>query len=129
MIHLLIADDHDGVRSGLRELFDATPDIRVVAECRDGDEVCLAAARTRPHVALLDVGMSRTDGITAAGRLQMAMPAIRVVIYTGHPTEEAQRRAREAGVAGFLVKDAAPDELSEHIRAVAQGATVWLTLS
>lgn len=125
MIHLLIADDHDGVRAGLREFFDATPDIRVVVECRDGDEVCLAAARHDPDVALLDVNMPRTDGITAARRLLLARPAIRVLIFTGGPFDEAERRARAAGVAGFVAKGASAQDLAQQIRAVAGGASVW----
>jgi DNA-binding NarL/FixJ family response regulator len=125
VIRLLIADDHPLVRFGLTDLFTATQDVRVVAECTDGDEVLEAATRTRPDVALLDLRMPRLGGLEAAQLLLDALPGIRVVIFTGTDSLESAHRARELGVSGFLLKGHRPDELAQRVRAVAAGSTVW----
>jgi DNA-binding NarL/FixJ family response regulator len=125
VIRLLIADDHPLVRFGLTDLFTATEDVRIVAECTDGDEVLDAALRTRPDVALLDLRMPRLGGLEAAELLLDALPGIRVVIFTGTDSLESAHRARALGVAGFLLKGHRPDELAQRIRAVAAGSTVW----
>ena len=94
MTTVLLADDHAAVRAGLSMLFDATPDIRVVATCTDGDEVVGAAERTRPDVVLMDLRMRRVDGLTATRLLLAAQPGARVVVLTGSPSRDVVLGAR-----------------------------------
>ncbi len=125
MIRLLLADDNAFVRSSLVDLLTAGGDMTVVAECSDGDEVVAAAERTHPDVVIVDLAMARVGGLEAARRLLAVQPTARVVILTATLSAAAVREARELGVVGYLLKDADPDELSQHVRSVAAGGTVW----
>ena len=125
MIRVLIADDHDFVRSAVADLLAATDDILVVAECPDGCDVVEAAARTAPDVVLMDLAMPVMGGLEATAALRAAQPDIRVIVLTGSVSGAAARRARTLGVCGFLLKSDAPDTLPGHIRAVAAGGTAW----
>jgi DNA-binding NarL/FixJ family response regulator len=126
MIRLLIADDHQGVRHGLRAMFGATPDISVVAECTDGDEVADAARNHSPHVALLDVGMPRVGGFEAARRLLALCPGTRVLFLSGLGSAPLLDEARALGAAGFALKGDDPCELADHVRRVASGGSAWV---
>lgn len=125
MIRLLLADDNAFVRSSLVDLLTAGGDMTVVAECDDGDEVVAAAERTHPDVVIVDLAMARMGGLEAARQLLAVQPTARVVILTATLSAAAVREARGIGVAGYLLKDADPDELSHHVRAVAAGGTAW----
>jgi DNA-binding NarL/FixJ family response regulator len=125
MIRLLLADDNEFVRSALVDLLTAGGDMTVVAECDDGDEVVAAAERTNPDVVVVDLAMARMGGLEAARQLLAVQPTARVVILTATLSAAAVREAREIGVAGYLLKDADPDELSHHVRTVAAGGTAW----
>jgi DNA-binding NarL/FixJ family response regulator len=125
MIRLLLADDNAFVRSSLVDLLTARGDMEVVAECTDGDEVVEAAERTHPDVVILDLSMARVGGLEAARRLLAVQPDARVVILTATLSAAAVAEARGIGVVGYLLKDADPDELSSHVRAVAGGGTAW----
>lgn len=125
MIRVLIADDHAFVRHTLVDLLGQSTDLRVVAECADGDEVLEAALATHPDVALLDLAMPRRSGLSAARELLASAPSVRVVILTASLDPAAVREARDVGVAGYLLKGEEPDELCRHIRRVAGGGTAW----
>ena len=126
MIRVLIADDHDFVRSVISDLLTATDDIQVVAESPDGRDAVEKAALTRPHVALMDLAMPRMDGLQATRALQAAQPDVRVIVLTASLTVTAVRTARALRVCGFLVKgDDDGDALPGHIRAVAGGGSAW----
>ncbi len=125
MIRLLLADDNDFVRQSLVDLLTARGDMSVVAECADGDEVVEAADRTHPDVVIVDLAMARVGGLEAARRLLAVQPDARVVILTATLSAAAVREARELGVVGYLLKDADPEELPHHVRAVAAGGTAW----
>ncbi len=125
MIRLLLADDNEFVRSSLVDLLTAGGDITVVAECTDGDEVVEAAGRTCPDVVILDLAMARVGGLEAARRLLAVQPAARVVVLTATLSAAAVREARQIGVVGYLLKDADPEALPLHVRAVAGGGTAW----
>jgi DNA-binding NarL/FixJ family response regulator len=125
MINVLIADDHDFVRSALGDLLATTDDIRVVAECPDGCDVVEAAARTTPDVVLMDLAMPVMGGLEATAALRAAQPEIRVIILTGSLNAAAARQAHTLGVCGFLLKTDTADSLPGHIRAVAAGGTAW----
>lgn len=127
MIRVLLADDNAFVRSALVDLLSSAPDIRVVAECADGDEVVAAAERTSPDVVVLDLAMPRMNGLTAAQHLLAVRPESRIVILTANLSAAAVREAHDLGVVGYLLKEAEPDALAEHVRAVARGGTAWRT--
>jgi two-component system response regulator DesR len=124
VIRVLLADDQALVRGALAAMLSIESDIEVVAEVGSGDEVVPAARRTSPDVALLDVQMPGKDGLTAAAELRKAMPGCRVVVCTTFGRPGYLSRAMAAGAAGFVVKDAPPEQLVEAVRRVHAGLRV-----
>ncbi len=125
MITVLLADDHAFIRGALVDLFAATGDIEVVAECADGSEVLAAAQRTRPDVVLLDLVMPGASGLDAARDLRDAGVPARVVLLTCSLGAAAVREARALGAVGYLLKGDDPGELPRRVRDVAAGGTAW----
>jgi DNA-binding NarL/FixJ family response regulator len=117
MIRVLIVDDQELVRAGFRMILEAQGDIRVVAEAGDGEEALIAARNSRPDVVLMDIRMPRLDGVAATRRMNDA----KVIILTTFDHDEYVVEALRAGASGFLVKDAAPEELVHAVRVVAAG--------
>ncbi len=126
MIRLLLADDHVFVRMTLMEMFAATDDIEVVAECADGDEAVVEAERTRPDVLLLDLWMPKRTGLEAARAVLERDPGARILLLTGNLSSAALEEAQSVGLAGYLLKGESSTELIEHVRTVAHGGSVWL---
>ena len=124
MIRVLIAEDQAMIRGALAALLSTEADIEVVAQVERGDRVLEAALRTTPDVALLDIEMPGQAGITAAAELRANLPSCRVLILTVFGRPGYLRRAVDAGVSGFLLKDAPPDELASAIRRTAKGEKV-----
>jgi DNA-binding NarL/FixJ family response regulator len=119
-ISVLIADDHRLFREALRVVLER--ECEVVGEAASGEEAVTLAARTRPNIVLLDVGMPGVGGLNAAHRLAKEAPASKVVILSQHDDEEYVIEAMvEAGAAGYLVKTDAAAELLSALRAVAAG--------
>ncbi len=122
-IRVLVADDQDLVRVGLRMILDAQPGIEVVGEATDGQEAVDLARRLRPDVCLLDVRMPGIDGIEATRRLagpDVADP-LAVVVITTFDLDEYVHDALRAGARGFLLKDAGPELLAQAVHAAAEG--------
>jgi two-component system, NarL family, response regulator DesR len=124
MIRVLLADDQSLVRGALAAMLGLEADIEVVAEVGTGDEVLPAAQRTNPDIALLDVQMPGKDGLTAAAELRAALPACKVVMCTTFGRPGYLSRALAAGAAGFVVKDAPPEQLVDAVRRVHAGLRV-----
>jgi two-component system, NarL family, response regulator DesR len=124
MIRVLLAEDQDLVRGAMAALLSLEPDIEVVAEVDRGDEVLAAALANRPDVALLDIEMPGSDGITAAGELRERLPGCRVLILTTFGRPGYLRRAMASGASGFMLKDAPASELAVAIRRTAAGERV-----
>ena len=124
MIRVLIAEDQAMIRGALAALLASEEDIEVVAQVDRGDRVVAEAQKTAPDVALLDIEMPGADGITAAAELRKAVPACRVLILTVFGRPGYLRKAVDAGVSGFLLKDAPPAELAAAIRKTARGEKV-----
>lgn len=124
MIRLLIADDQDLMREGLRVMLSPQPDIEVVAEAASGRELVDAAAATRADVALVDIRMPGMDGISATRELQRRPNPPRVVILTTFDHDEHVYDALRAGATGFLLKTTPPDRLVEAVRAAASGESL-----
>lgn len=124
MIRVLIADDQALVRGALASLLRLESDIDVVAEVGSGTDVVGSAARTAPDVALLDVQMPGSDGLTVAADLRQRLPACRVIICTTFARPGYLARAMAAGAAGFVVKDSPPETLVDAVRRVHRGLRV-----
>ncbi|TMC83703.1 MAG: response regulator transcription factor [Chloroflexi bacterium] len=124
MIKVLIAEDQAMIRGALAALLAIEDDIEVVAQVDRGDGVVEAAVKANPDVALLDIEMPGQDGITAAAELRKRLPSCRVLILTVFGRPGYLRRAVDAGISGFLLKDAPPDQLAAAIRRTARGERV-----
>jgi len=124
MIRVLIAEDQTMLRGALAALLAAEPDIEVVAQVERGDRVVPEAVRSRPDVAILDIQMPGQDGLSAAAELKDKLASCRVLILTVFDRPGYLRRAIDSGVAGFLLKDAPPEELASAVRRVAAGQRV-----
>ena len=122
-IRVVVADDQEIVRAGLRLILDAQPGIEVVGEAADGGHAVELARRLRPDVCLLDIRMPGMDGIEATRRLAGAAVAdpIAVVVITTFDLDEYVYAALRAGARGFLLKDAGPDMLAQAVQAAARG--------
>lgn len=123
-IRVLLADDQAMVRGALATMLGLESDIDVVAEVGRGDEVLAAARNTHPDVALLDVEMPGQDGIAAAAELHAQLPETKVLVVTTFGRPGYLRRAMQAGVSGFIVKDTPARQLAETVRKVASGLRV-----
>jgi two-component system response regulator DesR len=123
-IRVLLADDQALVRGALAAMLGLEADIEVVAQVGSGAEVVPAARIASPDVALLDVQMPGGDGLEAAAELHAAMPACRIVNLTTFGRPGYLSRAMRAGAAGFVVKDAPPEQLVEAVRRVHAGLRV-----
>jgi DNA-binding NarL/FixJ family response regulator len=121
VIRVLIVDDHAVVRAGLERLAATFPDVEVVASAGDGQEAIELCAEHLPDVALMDLEMPVLDGIKATERITSAHPQTRVVVLTSFADRERILRALDAGAVGYVLKDAAPEELAKAIRAAAGG--------
>ena len=123
-IRVMIVDDHEVVRVGLRSLLEMEPDIRVVAEAADGDQATAEARVAAPSVVLMDVRMGRTGGIEACRELKEALPDVRVLMLTSFGTRDEVLAALMAGASGFLLKNTGREELLRAVRAVAAGESL-----
>jgi DNA-binding NarL/FixJ family response regulator len=124
VIKVLLADDEDLVRSGLRMILGSADDIEVVAECDDGLAVADLARRHRPHVVLLDIRMRSTDGLTALRRLSVLPEPPAVCMLTTFDVDEYVSEALRLGASGFLLKDTEPTQLVKAVRDLARGGAV-----
>ena len=120
-IRVLVADAQSMVRAGFRMLLADEPDNEVVAEASDGLEAVAEAARTHPHVILMDIRMPELDGLEATRRITAADPDSRVLILTTFDLDEYVYRALRAGASGFVLKDDPPEQLIAAVRTVAGG--------
>ncbi|MDA0566709.1 response regulator transcription factor [Streptomonospora sp. S1-112] len=121
MIRVILVDDERLVRSGLRMILDSAEDVEVVGEAGDGAEAVELAARVEPDVALLDIRMPGTDGLTAAAALADLPRPPKVVLLTTFDLDEYVHRALRAGAVGFLLKDTPPRDLIAAVRTIAEG--------
>lgn len=120
-IRLLLADDHAVVRSGLRLLLEAQPDLAIVGEAENGEEAIRRTAELRPDVVLMDIEMPGMNGIEAARRIKAQSPGTSVLALTMYEDDQYFFEMLRAGASGYVPKRAAPDELASAIRAVSRG--------
>src|ERR1035438_10510250 len=120
-IRILIADDHEVVRDGVRALLEKQTDMAVVGEAADGREAAELAEDLHPDVIVMDVGMPNLNGIDATRRILAAHPQIAVVMLSMHQDESYVLRSLKAGAKGYLLKESLRSDILEAIRAVSQG--------
>jgi DNA-binding NarL/FixJ family response regulator len=118
---ILIADDHPIVRSGLRRVLDAQPDLLVVAEAEDGAEAVRQALAEDVHVAILDVSMPRTTGIQAAAELHRRRPELRLLMLSMYDSEQFLFESLRAGASGYVLKSEADQDIVEAVRRTMRG--------
>jgi DNA-binding NarL/FixJ family response regulator len=119
---ILLADDHDVVRKGLRMVLDSAPDLEVVAEAGDGAEALeIALSDQDIHLAVLDVTMPRMTGLQAAREISRRKPELRVLILSMHDNEQYFFEALKAGASGYVLKTVADRDLIEACRATMRG--------
>jgi DNA-binding NarL/FixJ family response regulator len=125
VIRVLIADDHELMRNGLRAILGAQPDIEVVGEAEHGAQAVENAIRLHPDVVIMDIRMPRLDGIQATRRLAVqGEKAPKVLVLTTFDLDEYVYQALRAGAAGFLLKDTPPRQLAEAVRTIAAGESL-----
>jgi RNA polymerase sigma factor (sigma-70 family) len=120
-IHVLLADDHDILRQGLKMLLSMQQEMQVVGEARTGLEAVVMAQELMPDVVVMDITMPDMDGLEACQLIRSQQPATQVLMLTMHESEEYFLQSLRMGAAGYLVKKAAPSDLRMAINAIAQG--------
>ncbi len=123
-ISLLIADDHEVVRAGLKSLFQGT-DIRIVAEADNGTTALKLTIKHKPDLVLLDVRMPETDGLNCLARIKLDLPNVPVVMFSSYDNPTYVARSVALGAAGYISKGASKKEIIDAIHTAARGETIW----
>jgi DNA-binding NarL/FixJ family response regulator len=117
-IQVVLADDHDLVRSGIKALLSTVDGVRVIAEARNGLELLQLLESVKPDVVMTDISMPGMDGITAISEIHNRFPAVKVIVLSMYDTVDFVKRAVANGACGYLMKDAPPFELEQALRSV-----------
>ena len=125
MLRILIADDHEVARQGIRSLLESHAEWEVCGEARDGREAVDYASRLKPDVLLLDIGMPNLNGLDAARQILATMPEARILILTVHDSEQVVREVLAAGARGFLLKSDAGRDLLAAVEALQHRRTFF----
>jgi len=120
-VRILLADDHVTMRHGLKLLIESQPDMQVVAEASDGETAVARAIQTKPDVVVMDISMPGMNGLIATRKLKQLLPSTAVVTLTRHGDDAYLQELLRAGVSGYVLKQSAPAELLQAIRATAAG--------
>ena len=120
-IRVLIAEDHETVRAGLKLIIDTQPDMTVVGEAGDGREAVRLAQQLAPDVLMMDISMPELNGLKAAAKLKRVAPEIKILTLTRHTDQAYLQELLEAGVSGYVLKQSAATDLVRAVRAVAAG--------
>jgi len=130
LIRVIIADDHLVVRQGLRGFLDTYPDIQVVAEAENGEQVVALTLEQVPDVILMDLLMPEMGGVEAIEQIMVFSPATHIIVLTSYTEDEYLFSAMRAGAQGYLLKDVEPEDLVNAIRAAFRGqATLHPTVA
>lgn len=122
-LRILLAEDHTLVRAGIRSLLDRIEGMEVVAEAGDGQEAVRLARKHQPQLVVMDIAMEGLNGLEATRRIRSETPDARILILSMHANEQYVFQALQAGASGYLLKDAATEELELAIQAAFKGQT------
>ncbi len=122
-LRVLLVDDHNLVRAGIRALLESLPDVEVVGEAADGREGLQLASSLQPDVVLMDIAMKGMNGLEATARLKQDFPEMRVIMLSMYASEDYVMQALHAGARGYLIKESATLELERALHAVTRGET------
>ncbi|TAH47318.1 MAG: response regulator transcription factor [Gammaproteobacteria bacterium] len=122
-MRVILADDHQLVRAGLRALLHSFADVEVLAECSDGHQALAQVTQLKPDILMLDISMPGMNGLEVARRIPAISPSTRILVLSMHVGPEYVAQAMRAGIAGYLIKDAAVDELRNALDTLAMGRT------
>lgn len=117
-IQVVLADDHDLVRSGIKALLSTVDGVQVIAEARNGNELLQLLESVKPDVVMTDISMPGMDGITAIAEIHARFPDVRVIVLSMYDTVDFVKRAVANGACGYIMKDAPPFELEQALRSV-----------
>jgi len=117
-IQVVLADDHDLVRSGIKALLSTVDGVEVIAEARNGNELLQLLETVQPDVVMTDISMPGMDGITAISQIHASHPKVRLLVLSMYDTVDFVKRAVANGACGYLMKDAPPFELEQAVRSV-----------
>src|SRR5947207_449360 len=120
-ISVLLVDDHEVVRQGLRALLEAQPDMEVVAEAKDGQQAIALAHEKTPDVVVMDISMPKMNGLQATREIMRTVPTTKVLVLTSYDDDDCVVQMTQAGAVGYLTKRSASDDLTEAIRIVRRG--------
>lgn len=120
-IKVLIAEDHEIVRAGLKLLISADPELEIAGETNNGPAAVRLAQKLRPDVVLMDLAMPKGNGLDASRDISRNVPAAKILVLSAYQDEELVQRVIEAGASGYMTKRSAADELLSAIRQVGQG--------
>ncbi len=122
---ILLADDHNVLRQGLRRILEEQPDVEVVGEARDGREAVALATTAQPDVVVMDISMPLLNGLEATRQILLKNPRLNVLILSMYSDETYVVQVLRAGARGYLLKDSAEEELIDAVRAVSKGQTFF----
>jgi DNA-binding NarL/FixJ family response regulator len=122
-VRIVLADDHDLVRSGIKTLLSLIDGVEVVAEAKDGNELVSCVEALEPDVVMTDIGMPGMDGMAAIAQIHERFPQVRLIVLSAYDTVDFVKRAVAGGACGYLTKDAAPFELEQALRNVMTGGS------
>ena len=120
-LRILLADDHELVRRGVRSLLRAQSGWRVVGEAQNGPEAVVKAKRLKPDITIVDISMPEMDGLEATRQIQNAAPGSKVLVLTMHESDQMVRRVLEAGASGYVLKSDLAGQLVKAVRSVSRG--------
>jgi two-component system invasion response regulator UvrY len=121
MINVMLVDDHDLVRKGIRRLLDDSSGIKVIAEAPDGEQAIRQVRKQKPDVILMDISMPGIGGLEATRKITRVSPDMKVIVVTIHDDDPFPARLLEAGAAGYITKGCDVDEIIQAIRSVYSG--------
>jgi DNA-binding NarL/FixJ family response regulator len=124
-ISVLLVDDHEVVRQGLRALLEAQQDMEVVGEAKDGREAITKAREKSPDVVVMDISMPGLNGLEATREISRALPSTKVLVLTSYDDDDCIAQMTRAGAVGYLTKRSAANDLSEAIRLVRRGRSFY----
>jgi DNA-binding NarL/FixJ family response regulator len=126
-IRVVLADDHPGIRSGIRYLLEREPGITVVGESTDGHEAMQLVQKLHPDILLLDIEMPGLNGIEVAKQLREQASNVQILALSSYDQREYILEMLDLGAAGYLIKDEAPELLVEAVKGISRGETGWFS--